>query len=242
MTIWRILVGLSQLTCTWAIAPPAQRQRQVADAGLAGAERVGAVRGRRPSGRRPPGRTKSRIDRSCGREVPEHVDVGLHQPEVDPHRVDEQDVAELAVVRRARGSCSTAGRVAVGVVGHQDQAAARAAAVDHLAAALDPCRRAASRPARACRRAAPRARCPGGCGPGSRWRPRRRRRGRAPRSSDAVHSTVAAAAHDLRARSTSRSHTATRSQSALPGSCGPGWVPSSPPPRRPLRAGICPCL
>ena len=29
-------------------------------------------------------------------EVPQHVDVGLHQAEVDPHRVDELDVADLA--------------------------------------------------------------------------------------------------------------------------------------------------
>ena len=49
MTIWRILVGLSQLTCTCAIAAVRQRQGQVADAGLAGAERVGALRARRPS-------------------------------------------------------------------------------------------------------------------------------------------------------------------------------------------------
>jgi hypothetical protein len=31
-----------------------------------------------------------------GRKVPEHVDVALHEPEVDPHRVEELQVAEHA--------------------------------------------------------------------------------------------------------------------------------------------------
>ena len=123
MIVVRILVGLSQLTWTCAIATVAERQREVADAGC----------GRRRSGRRPwpprptgscpGGRTKSRIDRSCGREVPEHVDVGLDEAEVDADRVDVLEVAEVA--RRATSSRMLLDdrRVAVGVVAHEHEAA-----------------------------------------------------------------------------------------------------------------------
>ncbi len=54
-------------------------------------------------------------------EVPQHVDVGLHQPEVDPHRVDVLDVAELAAQHQL-ADLEHRRRVAVGVVAHQHQA------------------------------------------------------------------------------------------------------------------------
>ena len=78
MIIVRIFVGLSQLTWTWAIAPPCERQGQVADAGVAGADRVGAVRRHRD---RPDvlGQDEVEDRQVVRREVPEHVDVGLHE-------------------------------------------------------------------------------------------------------------------------------------------------------------------
>ena len=120
---------------------------------------------RRRSGR-PRGRDADRHARSAGqdevedrqvvrREVPEHVDVGLHQAEVDPHRVDELDVAELARCARAPGSaappaCSSrCGRTSA-------RGRASSADGDHRLGVLDRVAPAASRPARACRRRAPR--------------------------------------------------------------------------------------
>ena len=84
-----------------AEGPAGQRQRQVADAGLAGAERVGAVGGdaERPQ---PAGQDEVEDRQVVRREVPEHVDVGLDEAEVDAHRVDEEDVAE-----RRRSSTSS---------------------------------------------------------------------------------------------------------------------------------------
>ena len=55
-------------------------------------------------------------------KVPEDVDVGLHQPEVDAHRVDEQDLAQHTVGYQLRDALHGR-RVAVGVVAHQDEAA-----------------------------------------------------------------------------------------------------------------------
>ena len=78
-----------------------QRQGQVADAGLARPERVRAVRG--DTQRAQPAGQDEVEDRQVVRgQVPEDVDVGLDQAEVDAHRVDEEDVAELA--RRSTSS------------------------------------------------------------------------------------------------------------------------------------------
>ena len=80
-----------------------QGQGQVADAGLAGAERVRALGG--DAERRQPAGQDVVEDRQVVRgQVPEDVDVGLDQPEVDAHRVDEEDLAERALARPARGS------------------------------------------------------------------------------------------------------------------------------------------
>ena len=108
MIMVRTLVGLSQFTWTWAMASPASVKGEVADARLA----------RRRSGR-PLGRHGDRCaivgqdeveDRQVvGGEVPEDVDVRLHQPEVDAHRVDELDVAELAADAPSSRMCCTAG-------------------------------------------------------------------------------------------------------------------------------------
>jgi hypothetical protein len=96
-----------------------QRQGQVADAGLAAAERVGTQGTDRE---RMQAAGKDEIDdREVVRgEVPEHVHIRLHQPQVDPDRVDEQDLAEVPVGDELsyleHGRC-----VAVGVIGHQHQ-------------------------------------------------------------------------------------------------------------------------
>ena len=121
MTIWRIFVGLSQLTCTCAIAPLGERHREVADAGLAGAERIGAVR-RDRCHVESAGQDEVHDRQVVRREVPEHVDVGLDEPEVDADAVDEEDVAEEAV-RDQLADLQDGRRVAVGVVGHQHEAA-----------------------------------------------------------------------------------------------------------------------
>ena len=125
-----------------------QRQRQVAHAGAPGADRVGAVRRHRDR-TQILGQDEVEDREVVRREVPEHVDVGLHQPEVDAHRVDVLDVAELAAIGRARGSAarpacssrcgrtSARGRVLCGQV-------------DQLRGLRRAMRRAASRPARAC--------------------------------------------------------------------------------------------
>ena len=65
---------------------------------------------RRDLGRPQSAREDEVEDRQVVRgQVPEDVDVGLDQAEVDPDRVDEQDVAERAVVRSAPRIFSTAG-------------------------------------------------------------------------------------------------------------------------------------
>ena len=56
------------------------------------------------------------------REVPQDVDVGLDEAEVDPHRIDEQDLAEHAVGDELADAQNRRG-VAVGVVGHQHEIA-----------------------------------------------------------------------------------------------------------------------
>ena len=78
IVVVRTLIGLSQLTCTCAIAPSRQLERQVGDAGLSGADRVGAVRRHRK--RRAALRQDEVEDREVvRREVPEHVDVALDE-------------------------------------------------------------------------------------------------------------------------------------------------------------------
>jgi len=96
---------------------------------MPGPERVGRVRRHRD--RLDAGRQHEVHDRHIvRRQVPQHVDVRLHQPEVDPDRVDETQLAELALADglphpgRRRG-------VAVGVVAHQRQAGGRGLR-DHL--------------------------------------------------------------------------------------------------------------
>ena len=87
-------------------------------------------------------------------QVPQHVDVALHQAQVDAHRVEVLQVAELAAAdQAARSSCDRLG-VAVGVVEHQHPAVVgrRPRPAARPSARWAP---AASRPARACR---PRAR------------------------------------------------------------------------------------
>jgi hypothetical protein len=54
-------------------------------------------------------------------EVPEHVDVPLHQPEVDPHRVEVVQVAEDAAVHQL-ADLGDRRRVAERVVAHEHQA------------------------------------------------------------------------------------------------------------------------
>ena len=121
MIIWRILVGLSQLTWTWASPSPASgsvRYPTHARPAPIGSAPVA----RTPVGRQPAGQHVVEDRQVVGREVPDHVDVGLHQAEVDADRVDELDVAELAADHQL-ADLLHGGRVAVGVVAHQHQPA-----------------------------------------------------------------------------------------------------------------------
>ena len=79
-------------------------------------EEAGQVRDvLRPARRRAPCRSRDRRrplrragvhDREVvDRQIPEHVDVALEQPQVDAHRVEVVELAELARRRSARGSC-----------------------------------------------------------------------------------------------------------------------------------------
>ena len=161
------------------------------------------------------------------REVPEHVDVGLDQAEVDPHRVDEQDLAQLAAARSARGSLHRR-RVAVGVVAHQHQAGCSAAASTIAAASRGRVGERLLDQHVLAGLAAPPARAARGCAPAWRSPPRRRRRGE----------------HVVERRRRRRPWTAARrpcgpgprrGRRPRPGpsrqshgSCGPGWAPSSP--------------
>src|SRR5204862_415520 len=86
---------------------PLQFQHQIGDAGVAGADRVGSVRGDRPW----PAPVRQYIVENrqvmwC--EVPQHVDVALHQTEIDAYRVDELDVAEYPAPTTATPIGSTA--------------------------------------------------------------------------------------------------------------------------------------
>ena len=106
------------------------------------------------------------------REVPEDVDVGLHQAKVDPDRVDELDVAYLPAADELADALDSRG-VAVRVVAHEHQAPSGARA---RPASL-PRRRtgsAASPPVRACRPPGHCAQDRSGSRRVSRWRPRRR--------------------------------------------------------------------
>ena len=134
-------------------------------------------------------------------------------------------------------------RVAVGVVGHQHQpGSSRPASTISPAASARVGQRLLHQHVLA-RRAAPPARSAGGCAPASRWRPRRRRRGRAPRRGTPRTSTPlrppTTAAGPLDVQVADGDQVPVR---RCRGSCGPGSGPSSPRPRRPLRAEICPCM
>ncbi len=114
----RILVGLSQFTWACGDRAAVEGQGQVADAGPAGSDRVGAVGGH---GHRPAvGRQHDVEDRQVvRREIPEHVDVALHQPQVDPHGVDVVDLPQRAAAHEVADAPDHR-RVAVGVVAHED--------------------------------------------------------------------------------------------------------------------------
>ena len=201
-----------------------QRQREVADAGLAGAERVGAVRGdaRRAQ---PAGQDEVEDRQVVRREVPEHVDVGLDEPEVDPHRVDEQDLAELAVRDQladlaAPPACSSRcgrpsgpGRCSRPPRPSRGRRSTLSASGFSTSTCL-PARSAGQRDR------------PGGCGPASRWRPRRRRRGPAPRRATVDARDVAARRRRPAGPARRRGRRPRPGPSRRwPGSCGPGSGP-----------------
>ena len=90
------------------MAPLGSGEGQVPDAGLAGAERVRAV-GRHLERAQAAGQDEVEDRQVVRREVPEHVHVGLDEAEVDPHRVDEQDLARARRPRSSSRIFSTAG-------------------------------------------------------------------------------------------------------------------------------------
>ena len=102
--------------------PVGQPHRQVRQAGPAGPDGIADVGRHRDRGDIV-GKHKVQDRQVMRCEVPEDVDVGLHQAKVDPDRVDELDVAyfpaadELADALNGRG-------VAVRVVAHEHQARA----------------------------------------------------------------------------------------------------------------------
>ena len=99
-----------------------QLQRQVGRR-RPGRRRSGRRRARlTATGRTPAGSTKSRIDRSCGARSQITSMSRWTRPEVDPHRVDVVQLAELAGVQHLADALHRR-RVAVGVVAHQRQAA-----------------------------------------------------------------------------------------------------------------------
>ena len=104
----RTLIGAQPVDVHVCDRAARQLQRQVGHAVLAGTDRVGAVRG---DGDRPQAVGKHVVqDRQVVRgEVPQHVDVALDEPEVDPHRVEELDVAERPVGDDRACRYSTAG-------------------------------------------------------------------------------------------------------------------------------------
>ena len=89
------------------MAAARERQRQVGDAGDAGADGVGAVGGDRDR-RAATGQDEVEDREVVRREVPEHVDVRLHEAQVDAHRVDVLEVAERRRPRSASRICWTA--------------------------------------------------------------------------------------------------------------------------------------
>ena len=120
MIIVRTLVGLSQLTWTWAELPSPSASD------MCPTHTWPAPIGSEPVAATPHDSVLRREhvveDRQVVRgQVPQHVDVGLDQTEVDPHRIDEEDVAEVPLLDHA-GDVLHRRRVAVGVVAHQDAA------------------------------------------------------------------------------------------------------------------------
>ena len=105
MTIWRIFVGLIQLTCTWAMRTADERQGQVTDAGLAGAERVGTLRRDADRRRDRPGSTKSKTDRSCGARSHKTSTSGWIRPRLIRTESMNRISPERTRRPRARGSC-----------------------------------------------------------------------------------------------------------------------------------------
>ncbi len=101
--------------------PARERQGQVSDAGASGPDRVSAVR---RDGQRPTLLWQDVVEdrQVMWREIPEHVDVGLHQPEVDADGVDVLDVSEVTCHHEVPHALHRRG-VAVGVVRHEDQPA-----------------------------------------------------------------------------------------------------------------------
>ena len=112
-------------------------------------------------------------------EVPEHVDVGLDQPEVDPHGVDELDVAELACADQL-ARCA-APRACSSRCGRTSGCAAPARRRRASPPPPRPMPRAASRSGRACRRACSGCRDRRASTPASRLPPRGRPDRLAPR-------------------------------------------------------------
>ena len=99
---------------------PRQGHGQVPDAGPAGSEGVRPMGGDR-LGPKASGQHVVQDGQVVRGEVPEDVDVGLHQPQVDPDGVDEEDLADQAVGDHLGDPLHGRG-VAVRVVAHQDQA------------------------------------------------------------------------------------------------------------------------
>ncbi len=95
-----------------------QRHAEVTNTGLPGAQRIGPGRG---DGLRPQPAGEDEVeDRQVVRsQIPEDVDVGLHQAKVDPGGIDVQDVAEYTLGDDIADVLDS-GCVAVGVVDHQD--------------------------------------------------------------------------------------------------------------------------
>ncbi len=96
-----------------------QRERQVPDAGMTCPQGIRAVRRdlHRPQ---PFGEDEVEDGQVVRGEVPENIDVRLHQPQVDPDRIDEQDSPSDPVGDQFP-DLQDGGGIAVGVVRHQDE-------------------------------------------------------------------------------------------------------------------------
>ena len=120
MIVWRIFVGLSQLTWTWTIPPDdsgiVRYETQLRPAPIGSAPMALTDTGRTSGGQ------DVVDDRQVVRgEVPQHVDVGLDEAEVDAHGVEVLDVADVAAVDEL-ADVLHGRRVAVRVVAHQHEA------------------------------------------------------------------------------------------------------------------------